>query len=108
MRLRPVFIVSGSEAKASAKVAVLRHAGNWNLSPYGLGYLSDKLAAENRLSLDISAGLPIDAAKLTGYPLAWLTADGPVDFTDAEVDATGIERGQGAELLRDYQRRVIG
>lgn len=87
MRLRPVFVSGGGEAKTKAKVAWVQHGGNWNVAPYGLNYVSDKLLAENRVSLDVSAGVPMDAAKLNGFPLAWLTGSKAVEFTDAEVDA---------------------
>jgi hypothetical protein len=43
------------------------------------------------------------AAQRTGGE--WVAAGGPAE---PEVDATGVERFQGAELLGDYQRRVVG
>ena len=89
-RLRPVF-VSGQagpeKIKHRVKVAWLKHGGNWCTQPYGLEYLSKKLAAENRVAMDVTEGVPAEIEKLKGNHLAWITGSADFSFTDEELSA---------------------
>ncbi|MCK4574064.1 MAG: DUF4159 domain-containing protein, partial [candidate division Zixibacteria bacterium] len=91
MRMRPVFFSKGREVRHHAKIAWLKHNGNSQTQPYALKYLSEKLTAENRVAINVTAGAPIRADKLRGYHLAWMTGSGEFSLTADELSA-----------LRDY------
>jgi len=86
-RMRPVFTTAGREVRHRAKVAWLRHGGNWNTQPYALDYLSRKLTAENRVAIDLTRGSPINAAALKGQHLAWMTGSREFVLSDRQVQA---------------------
>jgi len=87
MRMRPVFPGTTGEARQSARIARLRHGGNWATQPYGLEYLSQKLIAENRVKIDLTAGAPITADALRDRHLAWMTGASGFTLSDAELAA---------------------
>ncbi len=91
MRMRPVFVSKGGEVRYHAKIAWLKHGGNSQTQPYSLNYLSEKLTAENRVAIDVTAGAPICAEKLRGHHLAWMTGSEKFSLTADELSA-----------LRDY------
>lgn len=87
MRMRPVFVGTSTEARHTAKVAWVRHDGNWNTQPYALNYLSQKLVAENRVKIDLSEGAPLEADGLAGHHLAWMTGTDAFELSDPEIEA---------------------
>jgi hypothetical protein len=86
-KMRPVFVGSDEPAKESIKVGWVRHAGNWNTQPYALDYLSQKLSAENRLSLDVTAGVQPGEDDLSKFKLLWITGVDDCGFGNMEVAA---------------------
>jgi len=86
-RMRPVFIAKAGEVRHRAKVAWLRHNGNWNTQPAALDYLSQKLTAENRVAITTTAGAAPDTAGLKGQHLAWMTGSQAFTLKDAELKA---------------------
>lgn len=84
-KMRPVFLGSSKQVNTRVKVAWLQHGGNWFTQPYALGYLSEKLTAENRVAIESETGVPIDAKGLQGYHLAWMTGSEAFTLSDAQV-----------------------
>lgn len=84
-RMRPVFVGADKPAKSTIKVGWVRHDGNWNAQPFALNYLSQKLAAENWLALDVTVGVDPASAKLDDYKLLWITGSDAFTFSDAAV-----------------------
>lgn len=115
-RMRPVFTIRGDgDIRHTAKVAWLKHNGNWNTQPYALESLSEKLVAENRLKLKITKGCPITTEALKGQHLLWMTGTDAFTLSDAEknalkrylenggtlfVNAVGGERGFDSSVRR--------
>lgn len=91
MRMRPVFVHKKGQIRQRAKIAWIKHNGNWHCQPYALNYLSEKLIAENRIALDVTAGVPIQADKLKGYHLIWMVGSDSFTLSDKQIDT-----------LRDY------
>ncbi|MCK4600986.1 MAG: DUF4159 domain-containing protein, partial [Phycisphaerae bacterium] len=94
MRMRPVFIDRGGVVRKTIKVAWLKHDGNWCSQPYALSYLSQKLIAQNRVKIDLKAGVPIEAGKLRDYHLAWMT--GSKEFKLSKEQLAGLQAFIGA------------
>jgi hypothetical protein len=87
-RMRPVFTGKGEgDVRQTAKVAWLKHDGNWNTQPFALESLSEKLVAENHLNLDITKGCPITPEALKGHDLLWMTGTDRFKLTDKERNA---------------------
>jgi len=86
-RLRPVFVSKPGPVRHHAKVAWLRHGGNWASQPYALEYLSQKLTAENRIKLDVSAPPAITDQALKNQDLAWLVGSEPFELSDEAISA---------------------
>ncbi len=86
-RMRPVFIGKDRAAKYSAKVAWVRHGGNWSTQPYALNYLAQKLRAENRVSLDVTVGAALTADALAGHKLAWMSGSDKFVLKENQLDA---------------------
>lgn len=84
-RLRPVFTSEKRKPVGSVKVAWVKHNGNWNTQPHALAYLSEKLLAENRLTIEEQQGVAIDASKLEGVDLAWMTGSDKVTLSDKQI-----------------------
>lgn len=86
-RMRPIFnSLSGAKAIHNASVGWLKHDGNWNTQPYALEYVGEKLAAENRVKLDVTAG--VDPAKddLKPFTLLWVTGTDTFTLPDKAID----------------------
>ena len=98
-RMRPVFIAKSGEVRHRAKVAWLRHGGNWNTQPAAMEYLSGKLTAENRVAITTTAGAAIAADALAGQHLAWMTGSQAFALKDAEVKALGAYLAGGGTLF---------
>lgn len=87
-RMRPVFTDKGKgEVRHTARVAWLKHNGNWNTQPFALQGLSEKLVAENRLKLDVTKGCPVTPEALKGHDLLWMTGTDRFTLTDQERNA---------------------
>lgn len=87
MRLRPVFADTGKgEAKHHARMAVLRHGGNWCVQPYALEGLAGKLMAEDRVVADVTFGVPIQRQALAGYNLAWMVGASSFTLKPGEME----------------------
>ncbi|MBN1553817.1 MAG: DUF4159 domain-containing protein [Phycisphaerae bacterium] len=87
-RMRPVFTDKGEgEVRHTARVAWLKHNGNWNTQPFALESLSEKLVAENRLQLKITKGCPITPEALKDQHLLWMTGTDAFTITDDERNA---------------------
>ena len=99
MRLRPVFAGSGGQARRRAKVAWLKHPGNWCTQPYALNYLSAKLTAENRVAIQTTVGAPLQADKLEGHHLAWMTGHSGFSLSRAEIGALRSYLDAGGTLF---------
>ena len=99
MRMRPVFVGRGGKARHRAKVAWLRHGGNWSTQPYALKYLSEKLTAENRVAIELAVGAPIEASGLAAHQLAWLTGSSGFSLTDKQVKAMRAYLDGGGTLF---------
>ena len=99
MRLRPVFVGAGGAFRHRAKVAWIRHGGNWNTQPYALDYLSAKLTAENRVGIETSVGAPLEAESLKGRHLAWMTGAEAFALGDAEREALRAYLDSGGTLF---------
>jgi hypothetical protein len=111
--LRPVFPDSGGEVRHRARVAWLRHGGNWYTQPYALDYVSQKLTAENRVDVDVRVGAEISAAGLAGADLAYLTGTDDFELTDEQIGALRDYLARGGTLFvnavggsREFQRPV--
>jgi len=98
-RLRPVFVGSAGEVRRRAKVAWLRHGGNWCSQPFALDCLSQKLTAENRIALDVTAGAAITADALSGQDLAWMTGSSKFQLSGEELAALGEYLDRGGTLF---------
>jgi len=98
-RMRPVFVGTGRKVSQTAKVAWLKHDGNWNTQPYALNYVSQKLTAENRVALEIDAGVPIDSRKLAGHQIAWMTGTSAFSLSDSQKGALGDFLDAGGSLV---------
>ncbi|MBN1942892.1 MAG: DUF4159 domain-containing protein [Phycisphaerae bacterium] len=116
-RMRPVFTRKQEEGEVrhTAKVAWLKHDGNWNTQPFALESLSEKLVAENRLELEITKGCPITPEALRGHHLLWMTGTDAFTISDKQraalkqylqaggtlfVNAVGGQRGFDAAARR--------
>lgn len=86
-RLRPVFALEGKEARDTVRVAWLKHGGNWLTQPYALDALSDFMTERNFVGIDVTDAAPLNAEKLAGQHVAWLTGSDAVEFTDQQVQA---------------------
>lgn len=84
-KMRPVFAGTSTVAKQEVKVAWLKHGGNWCTQPYALDYLSQKLTAENKLSLNVRAGVPIELDALQAANIAWMTGTAGFTLNDREM-----------------------
>jgi len=99
-RLRPVFLGAGDrEVRYRAKVAWLKHGGNWSTQPYALDYLSRKLTAENRVAIDVTAGAAVDAEALKGEDLAWMIGSDAFELTAEELKALRAWLDDGGTLF---------
>ena len=100
-RLRPVFAArpAGGKIKHTARVAWLKHGGNWNTQPYALQYLSQKLQAENGVKIELSAGAAAESEQLKGQNLAWLTGSSAFALSEAEVAALRQYLAEGGMLF---------
>jgi len=99
MRMRPVFAGQGSQPRHRAKVAWLRHEGNWCTQPYALEYLSAKLTAENRVAIDATVGARPDLRELKGHHLAWMTGSSSFALAPAELQALRSYLDAGGTLF---------
>jgi hypothetical protein len=86
-RMRPVFHGTDRKPRHTLKVAWIKHGGNWDVQPYALDYLSDKLTAENMVKLEVTKGVEPSADSLQGQQLAWLVGSDAFELSDAEVQA---------------------
>ena len=93
-RLRPVFHQTGGEVRHRARIARIRHSGNWATQPYALDPVNRKLIAENRVAIDFTDGALIDAKSLAGKDLVWMTGAAKFELTDRQI-----------RILRDYLDR---
>ena len=95
MRLRPVFAGRTQKADTVKQLGLFHVGERWLSEDYAVERLSDKLAADGRVSVD-----PLQAARPEELdpkecPMIWVTGRGPHDFDDAAVQAlkTYVERG---------------
>ena len=86
-RMRPVFIAAAGKTRHTARVAWLKHGGNWNSSPFALESIAPALADENKVGLQVTAGAAIAAEALKGHDLAWMTGSEAFTLTDEETAA---------------------
>lgn len=87
-RMRPVFTQQAEgEIRHTARIAWLKHNGNWNTQPFALKSLSEKLIAENRLSLKITEGCPLTPKDLKGHHLLWMTGTDRFTLSPKERNA---------------------
>lgn len=86
-RMRPVFVGSDQPTRGTVKVGWVRHDGNWNTQPFALDYLSQKLAAENRLAIELTRGVDVEKDNLSAFKLLWITGSDEAKFTAGQVAA---------------------
>lgn len=89
-RMRPVFVGSDAKPRHTAKIAWVRHEGNWNTQPFALEALDQKLRAENFVTVDVTVGAELSNEGLKGHDLVWMT--GTDEFTLSDDQQAALRR----------------
>jgi hypothetical protein len=84
-----------------ARLARLRHKGNWNPEPLAFRQLTRMLADEQNIELTLSEPLAPSELRDKNWPIAHITGTGKLELSEADIAALRAYLADGGKLIAE-------